>query len=601
MNDYNLNIRLRKFPIILKIIEFNRLIFIFLLLNFQFVSNAQTNYTEEAGTLESIYEARARTVLNSFLRPHEYTLVVSAEMVSDNKKIQEYRDKIELQYLPGLPVPGDAGLQPANNSLHELKTKVSVDLIITPDVSIEKEKIIKQILINKLHLDESSGDGVTISRAPFPKDLIPEAAPPSILPDFTWKTWALVILLALIALAGVIYYVSRKGQTKKELDQTKELSLAANEDDNLLKDSVTEKNQKESLNEEEFFDQADIERARDPILSLVSQYPQICSKITASLIDKGKEQLVITVFEDMGWDLAKKMFTEIAPRAWGRLGQKLRSRKDGPKSSEVMNALLDFYKELISGVLESGALFDENNPFSFLLKATKSEREQILKDESPANIAIISFFVSSDEMSEILNELSVETQSQVAMVMTRLESLPDSIIKKLAQKIQTKLITFRKEPTNIIDGVRMAGRTLRSMSPEKESEIFQKMKESNPAEAEKIRRLYLQFEDLYLMPKSILSIVAAELEVEAAVAALKGMGTKYIEDFLSVLPPKRANMIIRDIESPAIEVSSSDCWSNRRNIILKLENILEQQGTSVKDIWELIDKEIETNPGKRSA
>ena len=227
--------------------------------------------------------------------------------------------------------------------------------------------------------------------------------------------------------------------------------------------------------------------------------------------------------------------------------------------------------------------------------------KQILKDESPANIAIISFFVSSDEMSEILNELSVETQSQVAMVMTRLESLPDSIIKKLAQKIQTKLITFRKEPTNIIDGVRMAGRTLRSMSPEKESEIFQKMKESNPAEAEKIRRLYLQFEDLYLMPKSILSIVAAELEVEAAVAALKGMGTKYIEDFLSVLPPKRANMIIRDIESPAIEVSSSDCWSNRRNIILKLENILEQQGTSVKDIWELIDKEIETNPGKRSA
>jgi len=68
--------------------------------------SAKAQYIEEMGSLESLYEIRARAVLNTILRPTDYTLVVSVELDRDEKKLKEFHDESGVQFLPGMPIDG---------------------------------------------------------------------------------------------------------------------------------------------------------------------------------------------------------------------------------------------------------------------------------------------------------------------------------------------------------------------------------------------------------------------------------------------------------------------------------------------------------------
>jgi flagellar motor switch protein FliG len=558
------------------------------------MTQAQSTYSEETGTLESIYETKARSVLNTLLRPQEYTLIISAELEKDDAKLKAYREKLELEYLPGLPVPGDDSLKPATNSLHEMRGKVAVHLVLSPDVTADKEAVIKKILANKLHLDEGNGDSINISRALFPSDPKPDALPPTILPEFTWKTWSLILLLALLSLSGLIYYFTKRNQNKKD-EAPSEANAPLDFSFHPFSPKLVKIPQQEDVttNNQDLknISLEDMEREKDFILSLASQYPRICSDIAVSMIDKNLENNLIVVFDYMGWELAKKLMTEMPPRAWARLGQKLRLKKEKESNQSIFESLTLLHKEFLAGVLERGALNDEKNPFSFLSKATASERLEILKNETATNFAVISFFMSPEELNENLQNFSPEMQSDVTTAMSRLQSLPDAVIKKLSQNLQTKLIHFRTEPTTAINGTAIAGRTLRAMSPEREYEIFRQMQDTSPEEANKISKMFLQFSDLPKFPKDAVALALGEVEIQDLVKALKDQSANFTESILKLLPPKRALMVQRDLESPALKPKGPEQWAARRMIVLKIESFFNSQGLSIKNIWDQIESE----------
>ena len=171
---------------------------------------AQTQFVEEVASLEGIYEARARAVLNTFLRPHDYTIVVSAEIQADEEQIDDIRADMEMRFLPGMPIEAAANLVPGNNKLHEVKSKIDVHLVLNDDISPDKENLLKEVLAAKLHLDKESGDSLTVKRSNLP-NLNPDAKVEK-LPELSWKMWALIVLISMLTLAGLFYYFNNKGR-----------------------------------------------------------------------------------------------------------------------------------------------------------------------------------------------------------------------------------------------------------------------------------------------------------------------------------------------------------------------------------------------------
>jgi hypothetical protein len=562
--------------------------FLIFLVSVLVVSTTRAQFVEEVGTLESLYESRARAVLNSFLRPHEYTIVISADIDRDQKKLDEYREKMELQYIPGLPIPADPTMTPATNDLHSMKTKVAVNLILTAEVSPEKEALLKSILMSKLHLDETTGDSITISRAKLP-DPNSSQKEPRILPDFTWKTWALIFLLSLMTLAGIVFWVSKR---KNEAEEKKlanpqphsHPSIWPFGDKESGPDSEADLGKKSSSVTE-----SDVQDAKDQLLFIVTQYPQISSNTITDLLEHGEDTTVIRVFEYFSWDLSRKLFPAISPRVWGRLGAKVRDRNEQPSLEEYLQSIQYIYKAVLSRFLESGADKDENNPFSFLFRLTPSERSQVLAGEPAMTFAMISLYSQGDDLGLLMSSASSALQNQIPVEISRLESLPESSLTALANRLKDRMLAIKAAPAVLADGPALASRVLRSYTPEREAEVYQKMKTEDPAGAEKIRRTLVMFEDLSIYPSEIVSTVLSVMDLDQVVVALFGLGSGSRDVLLSWIPPKRAKMIERDLERPGLNPLQSETYSARRVICQKVEEAIKFRNQTVEMVWAQID------------
>ncbi len=564
----------------------NKSILVFIVL---FSSIGWSQYVEEQSTLESLYETRARSVLNTLFRPHDYTVVISAEMEKDAKKLKDYQDQIELQYLPGLPMPADPAQMPATNTLHEMKTKIMVDVILDISVPKDKESLLKSLLNSKLHLDEANGDLVNIQRASLKDpETIPKQDLPSVLPEFTWKMWVLVLLVTLSLVAAAIFWSNRRRQNQKEESLPKDPAPPQS----LVfpyENPQAPAQQPEALPAEPVITLEDLLRMKDRLLTLVTQIPQLCSRSLSDYLDEGHDLDVILVFEHLGWDLSKKLFPAVPARVWGRLGSNVRNKDMTSSLEKTKQAYENLYRFFLSRFLNSGVDTDETNPFGFLFKLSASERNHVLDGESAANFAIISMFSNKEEMAALQTHMSIAVQSLLPVEIARLETLPDSTVQVLAGNLQKKLEIFKKSPTYELNSIEVAARLLRSYSPEKESEVYRKMLQENPEQADRIRRLNVQFTDLLLYPTEMTSVALNYFEVDDLVKAFKNLPAEFCENLLALMPPKRANMIRTDLQSPAVVPTPVEVARLRRSLVLKVEEMIRSQGLTMAEVWEQIE------------
>lgn len=554
-------------------------------------------YIEEIATLESIYETRARTVLNTVLRPSEYTIVVSAQMDRDEDRLKQYREQMELATLPGLPLSPDPTMTPATNELHSMKSSVNVTLILRDDLPQEKEAVIKSLLSSKLHLDESNGDSLTIQRTRFPEDPKPAPKEQEVLPEFGWRTWALIALVAFMLTAGLIYWASRKGkdQTIENTNNEKSKHERYRPEEDVAEEprptaetggaallAALPEDEKEELR---------IEELKDRLLLILTQYPYVSNKAVTHLVESEAKNDVLMVFEDLGWDVSKKLFSSLSPRVWGRLGAQVKDNPIKPDRKALKNAYEIFYKAVVARFLETGAREDSENPFAFIESLAPTERETLLMDENVTSFAVLSLYLQPETMADLLSRAKTDLQTGLPAEVARLESLPDSVVKTLVAGLQDKLVRLRASPIHRAEGPAIAARILRSFPAQREEELFHQLVSNNPHEAAKIRRSIVLFTDLPYYPKDILVSCLNLLEVEDLVKALKGVPNEVSQAVLSLLPPRRAQIIDRDLSNASLVVFPRDAADARRQICLKIETLLRARGMSPEEVWDDIERQ----------
>ncbi|RYZ73406.1 MAG: hypothetical protein EOP05_10085 [Proteobacteria bacterium] len=551
-------------------------------------------FVEEAGTLESLYESRARSVLNSFLRPHEYTIVVSAELDQDQKKLKDYQDKMELQFIPGLPIPMDPQLVPATNDLHSMKNKVTIDLVLNTDVSPEKEALLKTVLTSKLHLNEEAGDAIKVSRARLPDGNVETPVQkPQVLPEFSWKTWGLIVLLALIALAGVVFWFNGRKNAKGEEEQEKpkreefQPTGSRQPEAHASDDKSSEEAEQERLLARELTD------LKDQLLFIVAQYPQIAAKTVSEMLNEQHEEDVIRVFEHLSWDTSRRIFDGISPRTWARLGLKVKERDSQPSTQDYRDSMSRVYRAILSRFLEAGAEKDDANPFGFLFRLSYHEKKQLLAQEPASSFAMISLFAEGEDLSSVMEVVPTQIQNDMLLEIARLETLPESTLVSVANSLKERLRAIKAAPSIFANGPSLAAKILRSYSPEKEIEMYNRMKNDDPASANSVRRIIAQFEDIAFYPGEMVASVMSLMDLEEISKAFFGVPTDIRGPVFSYLPPKRAKMIERDLETPGFNVSFSDMALARRAFCLKLEQVLKSRGQTLETVWQDIDVRLQ--------
>ncbi|WP_374076980.1 FliG C-terminal domain-containing protein [Bdellovibrio bacteriovorus] len=551
---------------------------------------ALAQYLEEIGSLETLYETRARAVLNTILRPTDYTLVIAVDLDRDEKKLKEFQDEVEVQYLPGMPMMGDVPALPkAMNKLHEMKARTDISVVLSRNVSPEVEKVIKDLLTSKLHLDTATGDVVSVRRIQLPSDPVPPEPAPDTLPELSWKMWTLIVILSLLALAGLMFWAWRRGKARdpnKEIQENHDYKHEEKDQDPVeekpVDNPVVAATGAPTIDDE--LVDFNMESIKQHILAIAAQYPQMASRAITEYCLNVSPKNVTALMEFLGWDTSKQIFTDIPAMAWARIGHAVKERKEDLTKPETEKAVRESYKAILAAYIEHEMSEDESNPFSFMLKMKEEERSQILDKETPANIAVFCLHAPAEVTAGIVAGLDPEKKVRVLAELSRIEKLPHNVVQAVIQSFNQKLTEMRIRPEPRVEGANVLAKVIRGMTAEEEMDVIALFANDNPDELERVRRSILIFEDLKLVPTDILSEVLGPYEVESLYAALFKTHTAFYNRILSTLPERKAMVVERELNDMIMIPQRKKTAELRREICKKVEEMMNSRSLRIADL-----------------
>ena len=544
-----------------------------------FAQSASAQFREEVATLENMYESRARTVLNTVLRPHEYSLVVSAEIERDEAKLGKIKDEYERNYLPGMPGMGSMDSLPVSNQIHELKSKIDIHIVLANTVPKEKEETIRSVIKMKLHLDESSGDTIALSRALLPIEN-PEKQI-STLPELSWKMWTLILILSLLALAGLLMFLHKRQSGQSEKDAAKEATPLPEPVPAAAEAKAEEKPDMSALLQ---VDPAEVlYEQKKQMISFSTQYPEATIRALTEYFQKGHENEIVLMCESFGWELSKKIFAGFSPRIWGKVGHHVMTREKAPSVTDFQKALESCYKVVLSRYLEMGDA-DQTNPFGFIWKLNANDRRRLLDNETSFNLALICVNSDREQMGELLTAVSDQMQEAVTIQIARLQSVPQESIRTSSEFLLKKLKQIQENPEVRMEGSALAADLLRSLPPEKELQLFERLMAENPGEADGIRRHILIYSDIVHVPSEVIAEISSLIEIGTFVDSMRNGYPGVREHILRSMPPKRAAMIEKDLYIEAPHFSARLGAKAQREVIEQITTVLKIKGIELTQL-----------------
>jgi flagellar motor switch protein FliG len=151
--------------------------------------------------------------------------------------------------------------------------------------------------------------------------------------------------------------------------------------------------------------------------------------------------------------------------------------------------------------------------------------------------------------TEVVGFLPVKIQSDVMMRMANLEKVDRKIIEEIEVVLKEQL-----ESIGVVDGRRLGGvevvaSILNQLDRTLESEILEKIEETKPDLAERIKQLMFTFEDLLGLDDKSIQVLLKEISSEDLSMALKGASESLREKIFSNMSDRAAKMLREDLEA----------------------------------------------------
>lgn len=549
--------------------------------------SAYSQYLEEQNALEAIYESRARQVLSAILSPKDFSVVVAVELDRDELKLKQFRESIDNQYLPGMPMMGEIPSSPQNNNrLHEMKSRVDINIILLKNLGPDVEKLVKDLVTTKLALDITGGDYVKVKRAAIVDDPITEVNnKPDYLPDLSWKMWFLVLILGLLVFAGLLFLAWRITNKKEDTPLVKEpnadspLIAEVSPDIPSAEPALTHLPEAEAM-----MTLMPIAEIKAQISKMVEEIPDLMSSSLSEYIIKSSSLDVAYFMEHIGWEQGKIWFRAVPSLAWSRVGLALKEQSNNPRASDYTNAVQNVYKALLATYIEHEMGADESNPFGFVFQLSDSDLKLLLNKESSKNLAVLFLRSPSTLTSKLLSMLHNDKKVQCLAEMGKLEKISQDRFEVAHESLLNHVKKLKSPQEFSINGAGVLARVIREMNPEEEMQLLENLAVESPEEIEKIRTTILLFQDVILLPNHILSSYFESLSVDLLYLAYYKMPQKQIDKLMAYLPEKKAMVLERDLQEIPLVPSRLDIANVRRQIVLDLFSQLQKDGYSLDEI-----------------
>jgi len=163
-------------------------------------------------------------------------------------------------------------------------------------------------------------------------------------------------------------------------------------------------------------------------------------------------------------------------------------------------------------------------PFEFIRKTDVSLLSNFILDEHPQSIALILSYLSTQQASAIISQLSQDKQADVAKRIAQMDRTSPDVIKEVERVMERKLASLVNQDYTIAGGVDAIVEILNTVDRGTEKHIMETLEIDEPELAEEIRRKMFVFEDILTLDDRSLQRVLREFDIPTLATALKSAG-----------------------------------------------------------------------------
>jgi flagellar motor switch protein FliG len=171
----------------------------------------------------------------------------------------------------------------------------------------------------------------------------------------------------------------------------------------------------------------------------------------------------------------------------------------------------------------------------------------LLKQEQPQTIALISSYLTPEKSSQLLLLLRPEVRDQVIERLATLAPTPVDVVERMVEVLNRRAGAKTNRAVNQTGGVKQAADLLNAMDKNTGQSMLLELEKRNPELGHAIRQKMFTFEDLVLLDTASLQKVMREVDMRDLAVALRTASAKLKNSLLSSISKRAAETVNEEI------------------------------------------------------
>ena len=296
--------------------------------------------------------------------------------------------------------------------------------------------------------------------------------------------------------------------------------------------------------------------------------------------DKQSMDQLATLIAVMGPEASRSLFrNQMTEQAYMDLEQL--AKEAGPNSDDTAEVL----KNIRMFLLTKQFLSPEQSfvdPFGFMKSLSSSQISFLLKNE-PARIkAIVMARLDTEKAATILQTLSRDERTQVAVELGRMHEMPMELVEKVGFNLAEKARNVPDENSIAVNGVRFVADVLSDSDPVTRQELINGLRVSDQKLSEDVESSCFIFESIPVVPNDVLKEVVRQLPPDDVITAISGATKEIKEAVILCFPEQSRKALISSLKSKTPE--KEDVRTARRKFVDSMREMANAERVNLRDV-----------------
>ena len=296
--------------------------------------------------------------------------------------------------------------------------------------------------------------------------------------------------------------------------------------------------------------------------------------------DKQSMDQLATLIAVMGPEASRSLFrNQMTEQAYMDLEQL--AKEAGPNSDDTAEVL----KNIRMFLLTKQFLSPEQSfvdPFGFMKSLSSSQISFLLKNE-PARIkAIVMARLDTEKAATILQTLSRDERTQVAVELGRMHEIPMELVEKVGFNLAEKARNVPDENSIAVNGVRFVADVLSDSDPVTRQELINGLRVSDQKLSEDVESSCFIFESIPVVPNDVLKEVVRQLPPDDVITAISGATKEIKEAVILCFPEQSRKALISSLKSKTPE--KEEVRTARRKFVDSMREMADAERVNLRDV-----------------